>query len=203
EKASFRRVWRSALVVRGLGKRFPYSVLAPRLNYLWARNGPLNISDLHNGCFLVRFKSKQDYEWVIDGGPWMLEETYLTVHQCYKGFNPWTAEVKTTMAWVQLPDLPIEFYNPVAVKRIASRIGHPIRVDRATEEGARGKYARVCVEVDLTKPLLSKYMLEGKKYLISYESLHGLCTVCGMYKSTPRGCYCQAPMESDKKNDDS
>ncbi|CAN0858740.1 hypothetical protein LINGRAHAP2_LOCUS7433, partial [Linum grandiflorum] len=158
----FRRVWRSALVVRGLGKRFPYSVLAPRLNYLWARNGPLNISDLHNGCFLVRFKSKQDYEWVIDGGPWML-----------------------------------------AVKRIASRIGHPIRVDRATEEGARGKYARVCVEVDLTKPLLSKYMLEGKKYLISYESLHGLCTVCGMYKSTPRGCYCQAPMESDKKNDDS
>ncbi|CAN0826592.1 hypothetical protein LINGRAPRIM_LOCUS2308 [Linum grandiflorum] len=65
----------------------------------------------------------------------MLGETYLTVHQWHKGFNPWTSEVKTTMAWVQLPDLPIEFYNPIAVKRIASRIGHPIRVDRATEEG--------------------------------------------------------------------
>ncbi|CAN0826590.1 hypothetical protein LINGRAPRIM_LOCUS2308 [Linum grandiflorum] len=199
EKASFRRVWRSALVVRGLGKRFPYSILAQRLNYLWARNGPLKISDLQNGCFLVRFKSKHDYEWAIEGGPWMLGETYLTVHQWHKGFNPWTSEVKTTMAWVQLPDLPIEFYNPIAVKRIASRIGHPIRVDRATEEGARGKYARVCVKVDLTKHLLSKYMLEGKKYLISYEGLHGLCTVCGMYKSSSRGCQCRDPMESDRR----
>ncbi|CAN0920282.1 hypothetical protein LINGRAHAP2_LOCUS31947, partial [Linum grandiflorum] len=121
----FWRLWRSALVVRGLGKRFPYSILAPRLNYLWARNRPLKISDLQNGRFLVRFKSKQDYKWAIEGGTWML-----------------------------------------AVKRIASRIGHPIHVDRVTEGGARRKYARVCVEVDLTKPLMSKYMLEGKR--VSY-----------------------------------
>ncbi|CAN0905344.1 hypothetical protein LINGRAHAP2_LOCUS23606 [Linum grandiflorum] len=62
EKASFRRVWRSALVVRGLGRRIPYSILAPRQNFLWARDGPLKISDLQNSCFLVRFKSKPDYE---------------------------------------------------------------------------------------------------------------------------------------------
>ncbi|CAN0826632.1 hypothetical protein LINGRAHAP2_LOCUS743 [Linum grandiflorum] len=129
EKASFRRVWRSALVVRGLGRRIPYSVLAPILNFLWARDGPLKISDLQNGCFLVRFKSKQDYD--------------------------------------------------------------------ATDEGARGKYARVCVEVDLTKPLLSKYLLEGKKYLIAYEGLHGLCTICGMYKKSSDLCKCQLPPEHE------
>ncbi|CAN1239300.1 hypothetical protein LINGRAPRIM_LOCUS2322 [Linum grandiflorum] len=197
EKASFRRVWRSALVVRGLGRRIPYSVLAPILNFLWARDGPLKISDLQNGCFLVRFKSKQDYEWAIAGGPWMLGETYLTVHQWYRGFNPWTSEVSTTIVWVQLSDLPIEFYNTLAVKRIARRIGHPICVDRATDEGARGKYARVCVEVDLTKPLLSKYLLEGKKYLIAYEGLHGLCTICGMYKKSSDLCKCQLPPEHE------
>ncbi|CAN0826628.1 hypothetical protein LINGRAHAP2_LOCUS743 [Linum grandiflorum] len=127
----------------------------------------------------------------------MLGETYLTVHQWYRGFNPWTSEVSTTIVWVQLSDLPIEFYNTLAVKRIARRIGHPICVDRATDEGARGKYARVCVEVDLTKPLLSKYLLEGKKYLIAYEGLHGLCTICGMYKKSSDLCKCQLPPEHE------
>ncbi|CAN0918879.1 hypothetical protein LINGRAHAP2_LOCUS31137 [Linum grandiflorum] len=125
----------------------------------------------------------------------MLGETYLTVHQWTKFFNHRTTDVKTTMAWVQLPDLPIEFFNPVAVKRIASRIRRPIRFDRVTEEGARGKYVRVCVEVDLTKPLLSKYLLEGRKYLISYEGLQGLCTACGMYKSPSSVCRCYVPQE--------
>ncbi|CAN0858702.1 hypothetical protein LINGRAHAP2_LOCUS7412 [Linum grandiflorum] len=56
ENVSFRRVWRSALVVRGLGRRIPYLPLARRLNSLWAKQGPLQISDLRNGFFLVRFK---------------------------------------------------------------------------------------------------------------------------------------------------
>ncbi|CAN0915410.1 hypothetical protein LINGRAHAP2_LOCUS29112 [Linum grandiflorum] len=144
EKASFRRVWRSALVVHGLGRRVPYLPLARRLNSLWAKQGPLQISDLRNGCFLVQFKCGEDYE-KFSGGPWRLSNTYLTVHRWFKGFNPWTTEFKSTMMWVALPDLPIEFYNPTAVLKIASRIGNPLRVDRATKEGARGRFARVCV----------------------------------------------------------
>ncbi|CAN0928868.1 hypothetical protein LINGRAHAP2_LOCUS36719 [Linum grandiflorum] len=202
EKTALRRVWRSALVVKGLGRRVPYTLLAPRLNFLWAKNGPLQISDLQNGCYLVRFRSKVDYEGAISGGPWMLGDTYLTVHQWFKGFDPWKTEVKTAMAWVQLPDLPIEFYNTMAVKRIASCIGHPVRIDKATEEGARGKYARVCVEVDLTKPLLSKYKLEGKKYLISYEGLKDLCTICGKYGAPEHLCKCQMPPTQEAEMSD-
>ncbi|CAN1165050.1 hypothetical protein LINPERPRIM_LOCUS33532 [Linum perenne] len=32
-------------------------------------------------------------------------------------------------------------------------------MDLATSEGAQARYTRVCVEVDLTKPLLGKYMI--------------------------------------------
>ncbi|CAN0926247.1 hypothetical protein LINGRAHAP2_LOCUS35235 [Linum grandiflorum] len=191
EKASFRREWRSALVVKGLDRRVPYLPLARRLNYLWAKHGALQISDLKNGCYLVRFKSGEDYDNAITRGPWMLGDTYLTVHRWYRDFDPWKAEIKTTMAWVELPDLPIEFYNPIAMMRITSRIGRPVRVDRATAEGARGKYARVCVEVNLTKPLLSKYKLERKPYLIVYEGLHNICTDCGMFGSQTHLCKCK------------
>ncbi|CAN0840033.1 hypothetical protein LINGRAHAP2_LOCUS2723 [Linum grandiflorum] len=95
------------------------------------------------------------------------------------------------MAWVQLFDLPIEFYNPVDVHRIASSICKPIRVDSATKEGARGKYARVCVEVDLSKCLLPRYKVEGIPYLVVYEGLDKICTDCGMYRAEKSLCMCK------------
>ncbi|CAL1374381.1 unnamed protein product [Linum trigynum] len=112
----------------------------------------------------------------------------------YKGFNPWTAKVKSTLVWVQLPDLPIEFFNREAAMRIGALIGKPIRVDKATEEGARGNYARVCVEVDLSKPLLAKYKVEGIKYRIQYEGLDKICTECGRYGRSTDQCDCKEPI---------
>ncbi|CAN0886311.1 hypothetical protein LINGRAHAP2_LOCUS15334 [Linum grandiflorum] len=101
------------------------------------------------------------------------------------------------MVWVELPDKPIEFYNPEAVMRIASRIGKPVRVDRAMEASAWGKYARVCVEVDLSKRLLPKYKVEGVPYLIVYERFHKICTKCEMYGTPTHLCKCNHPQEED------
>ncbi|CAI0546074.1 unnamed protein product [Linum tenue] len=74
---------------------------------------------------------------------------------------------------------------------IAELIGTPIRVDRATEMGARGNYARVSVEVDLTKPLLGKYKVEGITYLIQYEGLDEICGECGLYGNRTEKCHCR------------
>ncbi|CAI0473757.1 unnamed protein product [Linum tenue] len=190
EKIRWRREWRSALVVKGLGRRVSYIPLARRLNFLWARNGEIQISDMNNGCFLVRFRSHKDYEGATMGGPWLLGDTYLTVHRWFKGFNPWKTEVTSTMVWAQLPELPIEFINKEAVMKIGEWLGKPVRVDRATELGARGKYARVCIEVNLTQPLISKFKIEGVTYLVQYEGLDDLCTDCGTYGKKAGKCHC-------------
>ncbi|CAN0837800.1 hypothetical protein LINGRAHAP2_LOCUS1904 [Linum grandiflorum] len=87
EKERFRHPWWSALVVKGLGRNVPYLPLASQLNLLWAKHGNIQISDLKNGCYLIRFHSKEDYEWAITGGPWMLGDTYLTVHCWFKGLT--------------------------------------------------------------------------------------------------------------------
>ncbi|CAI0376560.1 unnamed protein product, partial [Linum tenue] len=89
-----------------------------------------------------------------------------------------THHIASTLVWIRLPDLPIELFNPRAVMRIAARAGTPVRVDRATELGARGVYARACIEVDLMKPLLSKYKVGGVEYEINYEGLDNVCFEC-------------------------
>ncbi|CAN1797906.1 hypothetical protein LINPERHAP1_LOCUS21463 [Linum perenne] len=42
---------------------------------------------------------------------------------------------------------------------IGDRIDRTIRIDHITLTRTRGNYARICVKVELHKPLLSKYQL--------------------------------------------
>ena len=57
---------------------------------------------------------------------------------------------------------------------------------RTNDEGGedwveRAKFARICVEIDLTKKFLSKFKLLGRTYRIEYEGLHFICFNCGRY----------------------
>ncbi|CAL1356811.1 unnamed protein product [Linum trigynum] len=122
---------------------------------------------MKNECYLVRFRDQRDYDLASTSGPWLLGDTYLAVHRWFKGFNPWKSEIKSTIVWVQLPELPIEFVNAEAVMRIGGLIGTPI-----------------------------KYKVEGITYLIQYKGLDNICGECGMYRKSTAKCTCQI-MTSD------
>ncbi|CAL1410590.1 unnamed protein product [Linum trigynum] len=162
--------------------------MAKRLNMLWARNDTIQITNRTNGYYFIRFTNKLEYEATLTGGPWLIGDHYITTQKWKKSFNPKTCKIASTLAWIHLPDLPIELFNPKAVMRIAARAGTPVRVYRAKKLGARGVYARACIEVDLTKPLLSKYKVEGVEYEINYEGLDNVCFECGMYGHSKNAC---------------
>ncbi|PNX76780.1 hypothetical protein L195_g032739 [Trifolium pratense] len=71
---------------------------------------------------------------------------------------------------------------------IGNRIGRTVKVDRTTTTQARGKYARLCVEVDLTKPLLAMFQIKDRYYKVEYEGLHMLCLACGTFGHYKEGC---------------
>ncbi|CAN1195088.1 hypothetical protein LINPERHAP2_LOCUS42916 [Linum perenne] len=78
------------------------------------------------------------------------------------------------------------------LKLIGDRIGKTVRIDHTTLEGSRGNFARICVEVDLSKPLLSKYRLRRRVRRIEYEGLHTICFNCGCFGHKVEACK-QAP----------
>ncbi|CAN1130439.1 hypothetical protein LINPERHAP2_LOCUS5830, partial [Linum perenne] len=69
----------------------------------------------------------------------------------------------------------LEYFDNGILKKIGDRIGTTIRIDHTTLEGARGNFACLCVEVDLSKPLLSKYRLRWRVRRIECEGLHTIC----------------------------
>ncbi|CAN1130908.1 hypothetical protein LINPERHAP2_LOCUS6111, partial [Linum perenne] len=89
--------------------------------------------------------------------------------------------LSTLRVWVRLPGIPFEYFDRTILKLIGDRIGRTVRIDHTTLEGVRGNFARICVEVDLSKPLLSKYKLKRRVRRIEYEGLHTICFTCGCY----------------------
>ncbi|CAN1841227.1 hypothetical protein LINPERHAP1_LOCUS36401, partial [Linum perenne] len=176
----FYRPWSKAVVVKVLEKAFTYPVIRRRLESLWARAGRIQVSDLANNFYLVRFSADEDYQRALFEGPWKILDYYFSVAKWSPEFNE-EDPIRKILTWVRLPKLPIHFFNSFVVEQIGNCIGRTIRLDLATSEGARARYARVCVEVDLSHPLLGKYIIEDKIYFVEYESLENICFTCGFY----------------------
>ncbi|XP_057444439.1 uncharacterized protein LOC130736653 [Lotus japonicus] len=104
-----------------------------------------------------------------------------------------TAKVTKTLAWIRIPGLNAAFYDESFLMSVAQVIGTPIRVDINTLRGNRGKFARICVELDLSNPVLGKIMIEDDWYKIEYEGLHVICTKCGCYGHRSRECTRDSP----------
>ncbi|CAN1137889.1 hypothetical protein LINPERPRIM_LOCUS23150, partial [Linum perenne] len=47
-------------------------------------------------------------------------------------------------------------------------------LDLATVQGARGRHPRVCIEVDLSKPLLGRYNIDNQIFHVEYESMKNI-----------------------------
>ncbi|CAN1836423.1 hypothetical protein LINPERHAP1_LOCUS34764 [Linum perenne] len=196
EVRSFYKPWSKALVVKILERNFSYQTVKRRLETLWARSGSIQVSDAANSFFLVRFSDQDDYQRAAFRGPWKIYDYYISVARWTPQFNE-EEPLEKILTWVRLPRLPIHYFNQLAVTRIGNHIGRTVRLDLATSEGARGRYARVCVEVDISKPLLGKYMIEDRTFLVEYESLENICHHCGIYGHKIDSCPQKVVPQSD------
>ena len=61
--------------------------------------------------------------------------------------------------WIRLSGLPIEYYNAKALQHIEKAIGNVLRIDTFTAIESRGKFARLCIQVDVDKPLITTMMI--------------------------------------------
>ncbi|KAI9123882.1 hypothetical protein K1719_005182 [Acacia pycnantha] len=62
------------------------------------------------------------------------------------------------------------------------------QVDYNTDSGDRGKFARIAVVIDLTKPLISKIQVDGELIYVEYEGLPSICFECGRYGHLQISC---------------
>jgi hypothetical protein len=199
EKRIF-RPWRRGVIVKLLGRRIGYKALETRLKQMWVRKGVISIIDLSNDYYLVVFTNEEDKYAALMDGPWFIYDHYLTVKEWSPNFQPASDTIEEVAVWVRISGLPIEFYDAKILNFIGNRVGKTVKVDKNTLTRERGKYARLCVQVNLTKPLLAAFTIKGRKYNVEYEGLHMLCLTCGKFGHYKDGCPERVRTNNEQQN---
>ncbi|QHO54318.1 uncharacterized protein DS421_2g55700 [Arachis hypogaea] len=136
----------------------------------------------------VNFFSHEDLDFALTEGPWKILDHYLSIRFWTPNFNPEKDVIDRIAAWVRLPGLAIEYYEETMLSKIGNVIGRTLKVDTNTADKRRGKFARLCVELNLAEPLVGQYSINGVKYKVEYEGLHLICFDCGKVGHDKTSC---------------
>ncbi|KAL0012974.1 hypothetical protein SO802_000043 [Lithocarpus litseifolius] len=165
-KACIPSPWRKSLIVKVYGRAVGFSLLHGRLLSLWKPMGKIDCIDL------------EDCKGVLRNGPWFIGENFLSIRSWEPNFKPAETNISSVAIWVRLNKHPIEYYHVEALQIIGNAIGKVLRIDTHTANESRGRFARLCIQVDVGKPLTTTLLIGGKEQPMCYEGIQRLCFSC-------------------------
>ncbi|GJZ02307.1 RNA-directed DNA polymerase, eukaryota, reverse transcriptase zinc-binding domain protein [Tanacetum coccineum] len=158
-----------------VGFKMTYSELRYNLVRMWGRFGLKDIVS-QNGVFLFKFRESEGLNYVLENGPWMVNNKPLMVQRWDPSIAMDKKDPETLPCWIKLHNVPLEAWTLKGISTIASGLGKPLIMDKTTtrlcKEGTGNfGYARVLVEINAEKEF--KEMIE-----ICYKSknLLNLCS---------------------------
>ncbi|XP_039118817.1 uncharacterized protein LOC120254910 [Dioscorea cayenensis subsp. rotundata] len=181
-----------ALYGKLFGKSPPFEQVKADLLAKWGMFGTILISDLPNGFLLIRCPSQQIMKKLLLDGPWAVNGIILQISPWKPFFEPSFAKLSTATIWLQFHNLPMELWDGETLETIVSQFGTLLKVDDFTVSLSRSKYARVCVEIDLSKPLCRGFWVGDDMnkvfVVVMYERLPTFCYTCGLIGHGSNSC---------------
>lgn len=177
------KFWESSLILYAMGADLSMNAVKNFMTRSW---NFVQLPDMYfndEGYFILRFKSFRDRDEVLLRGPYMIRNIPLLIREWRPGFKIKDELLRTLPIWVKLPQLPIILWGDTSLNKIGSALGNPIMTDECTANRLRVSYARILVEMDITKELPQTITIadnEGEKIqqAIEYEWRPLFCNKC-------------------------
>lgn len=133
--------------------------------YKWIRKSwthECDISLCSKGFSMVFFYHLEDYQVIFELCPWFWGRACLFITPWVPYFEPKKTSMTKMLIWIRLLDLPLHFWSSHTLEAIGSSIGKFLK--NYLDRGKLGlsTYARICLEVDLSKGILEKIILKWK-----------------------------------------
>ncbi|PPE01761.1 hypothetical protein GOBAR_DD01200 [Gossypium barbadense] len=144
------------VIVKLLERRISYLTISNKLQAIWKTKQPLQIIDLENDYFSVKFQEDNEYLDALFKGPWTIFGHYLTVWRWTPAFSTDQVQPQNFMAWIRLLGLSKGMYTKSLLRFIGSVVGSVAKIERNIDNNVRGKFVWLVVYMDLEKPLVSK-----------------------------------------------
>lgn len=128
----------------------------------------------------------------LDDGPWFMEEAGLFLTPWFPDFDPATAIITKAPVWIRLPNLPVHLWCTEVYRQIGNTLGSFVAGDYQRERQGLYTYARVCVELDLSKGLPEYINLKLKDLIwtqfLEYENTAFRCRHCHLTGHLHHSC---------------
>jgi hypothetical protein len=121
-----------------------------------------------------------DMRTVWAAGMINLKSDVLRLFEWSKDFNMHTHHNTHAQVWIRLLELLQEYWMERTLREIASVIGTPLLIDNTTSKRLFGHYARILVDMDFSRKLFHKIVVEREGYSftveVAYEWLPDFCS---------------------------
>ncbi|XP_058784781.1 uncharacterized protein LOC131659638 [Vicia villosa] len=175
--------WETALILYAMGEELSMNVVKNFMERTW---NFVKLPDMfyhEEGYFILRFKSHDDLDAVLMRGPYTLRNISVMLREWKPNFDLKRDMLRTLPIWVKLPKLPLHLWGAKSLSKIGRAIRVPLVTDECTANKLRVSYARILVEVVITKEMTKEIAIkdcEGRKLLqpVEYEWKPLYCERC-------------------------
>ncbi|KAK7281723.1 hypothetical protein RIF29_09961 [Crotalaria pallida] len=172
----------------------PYNVRAFKstMVQVWKAKKGVEVRDVSKNLFSFRFFCRKDMDAVLRMGPWNFDKNLVLLKELKDDESPADVKLTTTMIWIRAYELPLNMRSELVSRTIGNSVDSFLQWDSADDQRL-GKFLRIRIEMDITKPLKRLIMLQrkGKTALripLRYERLGNFCYFCGMMDHVLRDC---------------
>ena len=105
------------------------------------------------GFFIVRFRTTQEREYIINKGPWFWGNARLFMTPWFPKFDDNTMVVSKMPVWVRLHNFPLHLWHHNLLITIGNVLGKFLKIDEDRITRVIFTFARICIEVDFSEGL--------------------------------------------------
>lgn len=155
--------WKSAFIVYVVGTKPTISAMVRFINSQNIYEQKPEILYHSNGYYVVRFENKEDRDKILCSGLYHPIRRPIIMKPWTPKFNFKEEILNTIPLWIKLSNLPLNCWNAVVLSKIGSRLGQPLYADEYITQASRISFARILVEIDITKELPKSVKIKDVK----------------------------------------
>ncbi|KAF8077430.1 hypothetical protein N665_1036s0005, partial [Sinapis alba] len=174
------------------------------INGIWSKQfRDITVSKLDGFSFLFRIPNAGVRNHVINQRLWQIEGQTMFVAHWEPGNLPEKPALTSAPIWLELRNVPLQFFNEDGLERIAGLVGQPKYLHPATANKSNVEVAKVLTIIDLRQPLPEAVNVQFDsghicRVTVSSPWMPSVCSHCKEIGHSVKRCS-SAPITCNKK----